>query len=114
MNAEEKKFQCVFNGRNVLSTTLSVKDSYCVNPFDAVLNVNIASFKERYNKNNIIIIISCDKPFLIKIFLNDNGLKQIDDFYNVNSDVLQTERRMCRKALSKRNTKHENQQQKLF
>ncbi|CAF1660887.1 unnamed protein product [Adineta ricciae] len=99
----KRKVPARFGGGDVLSTTLSVKDSYRIYSFDAVVDVIISSIKQRFDKNNIHIVILCEKLFLTNVFLDDAELTQIVKFYNVNYDDLRTEQRLYKVALGEKN-----------
>ena len=49
------------------------------------------------------VIVLCEKLFLTKVLLNDNELKQIVNFYNVNYDDLRSEQRMYKVAFDEKN-----------
>jgi hypothetical protein len=73
----KRKIPASWDGGDIVSTTLSVKDSYRVNSFYAVLDVIILSIKQRFNENNIKVIMLCEKLFLTKVFLNDDELNTL-------------------------------------
>jgi hypothetical protein len=99
----KRKIPARFGGGDVVSTTLSIKDSYRINSFDAVLDVIILSIKQRFDENNIKVIILCEKLFLTNVFLNDDELKYIVHFYNMDYDQLRSEQRLYKVALGKTN-----------
>jgi hypothetical protein len=49
----KRKISARLGSDDVVSTTLSVKDSYHVNSFYAVLDVIILSIKQRFDENNM-------------------------------------------------------------
>ena len=98
-----RKIPARFGGGDIVSTTLSIKDSYRVNSFDSVFDVIISSIKQRFDENNIKVIILSEKLFLTNLFLNDDELKYIVYFYNLNYDQLRSEQRLYKVALGKTN-----------
>jgi hypothetical protein len=57
----KRKSPARLGGGDIASTTLSIKDSYRVNSFYAVLYVIILSIKQRFDEKNIKVIILCEK-----------------------------------------------------
>jgi len=99
----KRKIPARLGGGDVVSTTLSVKDNYRINSFYAVLDVIIMSIKERFNENQIHVIVLCEKLFLTNVLLNDDELKRIVHFYSMNYDGLRSEQRMYKVALGDKN-----------
>ncbi|CAF2535672.1 unnamed protein product [Rotaria sp. Silwood2] len=98
----KRKVCTPLGGGDVVPSTFSVKDNYRVNSFYAVLDVIIVSIKERFNEDNLSIIVLCEKLFLTNVLLNDDEVKQISQFYNMNYDELKSEQRMYKVALGKK------------
>ena len=69
------------SGGDINPTNLTiVEDRYRDNSFYAVLDTIITSIKERFDENYLAMIL-CEKLFLTKIFLVEDELRSIAQFY---------------------------------
>ncbi|CAF4531757.1 unnamed protein product [Rotaria sp. Silwood1] len=95
----KRKVPLRFGGGDATTINSTIQDQYRDQSFYAVLDSIVASIKERFDENNLSVVILCEKLFLTKVFLIEDELKEVARFYHISYDDLRAEQRLYKIAL---------------
>ncbi|CAF1440606.1 unnamed protein product [Adineta ricciae] len=96
----KRKIPAKLGGGYVIPDDFSLKDNYRVNSYFAVIEKVTAAIDNRFDENNVEIVVLCERLFLTKNLLLSDEILQLTTFYGLSYTDCKSEQLLYKTALN--------------
>ncbi|CAF4533637.1 unnamed protein product [Rotaria sp. Silwood2] len=100
----KRKIPAKLGGGYVIPDNFSIKDNYRVNSYFAVTDKIMTAIANRFDENNVDIVVLCEKLFLTKDLLSSDEIRQLTTFYELNYNDCKSEQLLYKTAINQQQT----------